>query len=87
MGGGAAGWCYNSIAVGKAGDAFDSKKDNVFDSNCSAIAEVAWQDNNNLLITYSVDFKRRDQIVSLTQRALSNDKTVKIHYQPKFENK
>ncbi len=75
MGGGAAGWCYIGVNIRKSEEQFSSNE-NVFSSSCGTKTDAEWQGDGILRISYSSD----SEILSLRQKGLSADKTVKIIY-------
>jgi len=52
MGGGAAGWCYKLVKIGKQNEPFENSEE-ILKARCSNEMEVTWTNDNNLNIAYS----------------------------------
>jgi hypothetical protein len=76
MGGGAAGWCSIKVSLQKNTEQFERNKETAFSTRCNIDVNLVWNDNKNLLISYTND----SEGMSLYQTFLSNDKVVKITY-------
>jgi hypothetical protein len=83
MGGGAAGWCYQRIALrprtesGVDIGALEKEGEYVFSSSCSSNLELSWLSSTHLHITYTMD----EAGVSVYQRASSPDGKVRLTYE------
>ncbi len=86
MGGGAAGWCFRRVTVNKKDAPFSWENEKQrggysFNVSCGSEIEMIWEEPRKILVTYtgSDDWAG----ISVYQRSMSNDREVKIRYQPK----
>jgi hypothetical protein len=84
MGGGAAGWCYQHLAVARAGATFDpraadSELEYVFSASCGSQVTPRWLSELELEVSYSLD---RSSGTSLYQRPHTPDGLVRLTFIP-----
>jgi hypothetical protein len=84
MGGGAAGWCYQHVAVAPASVSFDpkdvdSKLGYVFSASCGSEVLPRWISEQELEVSYSLDGTAG---TSLYQRSSTPDGSVQLTFVP-----
>jgi len=85
MGGGAAGWCYQHVAVAPATAAFDPKVVDsdlgyVFSASCGSEVSMRWLSERELEVAYSLDSATGS---SLYQRPSTPDGQVRLSFAPR----
>ncbi len=85
MGGGAAGWCYQHLAVAPGGATFDPKVvdaelDYVFSASCGSEVAPRWLSERELEVSYSLDATVG---TSLYQRPATPDGLVRLTFVPR----
>ena len=84
MGGGAAGWCYQHLAVARTGATFDpqvvdSRIQYVFSASCSSEVSTQWTSEQELRVSYTLDSQAG---TSLYQRPSTPDGLVRLTFVP-----
>ena len=86
MGGGAAGWCYQHIAVAPEGATFDPKLVDVelgyvFSASCQSVVAARWVSERDLEVSYSLDTMDG---TSLYQRPATPDGLIRLTFVPRY---
>ncbi|RUO39832.1 hypothetical protein CWE15_08745 [Aliidiomarina taiwanensis] len=80
MGGGAAGYCYQKVAILKSEselEAVNDKRKYVFNTECRTIVALAWQDNETVEVSYT---SGSPNYISVEMYSSAQDGAVNINY-------
>jgi hypothetical protein len=80
MGGGAAGWCSQQLAIVPTAASFDPERSNdtfeyVFSVSCDSSVTLEWAAEDRLRVSYSLG-----DAVTVTQKPHTQDSTVTLEY-------
>ena len=71
------GWCEERTNIHKKDEGFDWEREDIFNIDCGSEIEFKWEDNSNLVITYSYNDAG---VVGTSQQFVSKNKEVNISY-------
>jgi hypothetical protein len=71
------GWCEERTNVYRKGELFDWEREYIFNIDCGSQVEIKWEDNRNLVITYSYNAA---SVARTSRQFLNKDKEVSISY-------